>query len=603
MLTYTFSSPFFTGQSRSSQVPSKFDVSLNGRPFMVDLEAGSDSFSRRSIPLLRNQANTGEQFGEGSLNPEELWRRSQDSWDFGAGQTYLDRTGSERRRFRSSKGIDVWKRWAMSLLADTSSKRTSVATNLALQPVGTFLYLLDGASLLRTSTLTGTPTWTTITGTPAAAATSITSDGFNVFTSHSASGVYSATRGAATSSVYNTLPCTLVGYVKGRLMAANGASLYNITSGTVPAALYTQPNSDFTWIGFAEGQTQIFAAGFSGDKSLIYRTQVRQDGTALDAPIIAGELPDGEIVRSIGGYLGFVLLGTDQGVRFCGADAAGNLTIGALVRTTSAVRCFEGQDRFVWFGWSNYDTTSTGLGRLDLSVSISALTPAFASDLMATGQGDVTSVVTFGNVRVFTVSGVGVFAESTSLVASGTLDTGLISYGLSDPKVAVYLDVRLSNFAGTNTSYLAVDGGTFVKVGTRTSTTDDDPFVLGQATGEQFEVRLELTRGTVVTTGPTVTRLTLRAYPKPTRGEIFTVPLLLHESLLDRLDNTIRMDVQKVLDELLSLQDSRALVIYQIGDQSHTVLIDDTSFVYSHRTASGRAWNGTCLVKLKRLAG
>ena len=192
-LSVLLDAPFFTGQSRSEQVPGKFDVSLNGRNYMLDLQAGSDSFSRRSIPMLRNQANTGEQYGEASLNPEELWRRSQDSWDHGAGQVYLDREDSDRRRFRSSKGIDVWTRWEMSLLPDTDVARASANTNLHLQSAGDTLYLTDGTGLLRTTDLAA---WTAVTGTPNAA-TSLTSNGYDVWTSHGASGVYATTRGAA----------------------------------------------------------------------------------------------------------------------------------------------------------------------------------------------------------------------------------------------------------------------------------------------------------------------------------------------------------------------------------------------------------------------
>jgi hypothetical protein len=600
-ISAVISSPYFTGQTRSEQVPAKWDVSLAGRGYMIDLNAGDDTFSRRSIQLLRNQANTGDQFGEASLNPEELWRRSQDSWDHGAGQTYFDRPDSDPRRFRSSKGVDVWDRWTLSLLPGTAQKRASVNTNLQLEPAGSNLYALDGASLLRTTDLT---TWTAVTGVPATAPSSITSDGFNVFTAHGADGVFKTTRGAAGTTSYATGAVSLLGYVKGRLMAAQGSSLYNITaSGTLPAALYTQPNSDFTWVGFAEGPAAIYSAGFSGDKSLIYRTAIKADGTALDTPIIAGELPDGEIIRAIRGYLGFVLLGSDRGVRFCATDSAGNLTIGALIPTGSAVRCFEGQDRFVWFGWSNYDTSSTGLGRLDLKTFVERLTPAYASDLMATGQGAVTGVVTFADQRVFAVSGLGFYAQTAGLVASGSLDGGLISYGLSDPKVAVFVDVRLADESGSNTTALAVDGGAMTTLGTRAEgSSDNEAFHAGQVTGETFEVRVTLARDSAAPTiGPVVSRVTLRSYPKPARGEIFTWPLLLHEAVVDRTDAQVRVDVQAEMNALLTLQRSRALVIAQIGSESHTVLLDDSVFLYSHRTSDGRAWNGTHVVRLKGL--
>jgi hypothetical protein len=590
----TFATPYYEGAARSLEVPFRFDCSLNGRSYMIDT-ARLEEFSRRSIPLLRQQADQTGAPGEQTLSAEELWRRSQDDWSHGAGQAYLDRAESDNRRFRSSKGIDVWTRWAMSLLPDTASRRASAATNLALQPVGSFLYLTDGAALQRTTDLT---TFTAITGLPATAPSSIASDGFNVFTAHGANGVYSTTRGAAGASLYNSVAVTLLGYVKGRLMAASGAVLYNITSGTTPAALYTQPNSDFSWVGFAEGPNAIYAAGFSGDKSLIYRTAVKQDGTALDVPIVAGELPDGEIVRAIGGYLGFILLGTDRGVRFCATDANGNLTVGALIRTPRAVRCFEGQDRFVWFGWSDYDATSTGLGRLDLSVFSGPLTPAFASDLMATGQGAVVSVVTFRDRRIFAVDALGFFEQTADLVASGTLDTGFITYGLPDLKTAVYLDVTLAAAIDENRAYLSVDGGTFVQVGTR-SGASVDPFPVGELSGEKFEIRHELVNVAGVDVGPTVTRYTLRSYPRPGQGELFTIPVLLHEQVTTVNQGAHYQQPSEEFGALVELRETKQLVTLQLGLESHTVLLDDALFAYSHRTIGNDDWNGTALLRLK----
>jgi hypothetical protein len=596
-LALTFSDPYYTGESRSTDVPGRYHCSIGGHAYMIDT-ARLQEFTRRGIPLLREQADNTGAPGEQTLSPEELWRRSQDDWSHGAGQTHLDRKDSDNQRFRSSKGIDVWTKWQMGLLPDTTQVRASTNTGLELAAVGSRLYVIDGAALAYSTNGT---TFTAVTGLPAAAPTSIATNGFDVWTAHGASGVYATNRTTGASTSYNAVAATLVGYVKGRLMAANGASLYNITaSGTAPAALYTQPNTDWRWTGFAEGSNAIYAAGFSGDKSLVYRTAVKQDGTALDIPIVAGELPDGEIVRSISGYLGFILLGTDKGVRFAAADASGNLTIGALIRTTQPVHCFEGQDRFVWFGWSNYDGTSTGLGRLDLTVFISSLTPGYASDLMVTGQGVVRSVVTFGNKLYLTVDGLGVYAQSVNLVASGTLDTGLISYGLPDLKTAVYLDVKLAAAVDTNNAYLSVDGKGFALVGQRAGSAVA-PFVVGEMSGETFEIRHELVNTGGDATGPTVTRWTLRSYPRPSQGEQFFVPVLLHERVETRAGSE-HYDPTEEFEFLVGLRESKRLVTYQIGSASHTVTVDDALFQYSHLTKNGRAWNGTALLRLKSYA-
>ncbi len=596
----TFRQPYFTGTSRSEQVPGRFDVSINGRPYMIDRAAGAEAFNRRPIPVLRQQADNSESFGEQTLSPEDAVRRSQESWDHGAGQDNLDRPESDTRRFRSSKGVDVWTRWALSLLPDTSSQRASAATNLLIEPSGNVLYAVDGASLIWA---TAPPTWTTVTGTPATAASALTSDGYNVWTAHGPDGVFVTVRGTAGTASYNTLVARVLRYVRGRLMAANAGSIYNITAGgTPPAALFTHPNTDFAWVGFAEGRNVIYAAGFSGDKSLIYRITIRQDGSGLDVPVIAGALPDGEVVRSIDAYLGFVLLGTDKGVRFCSSESDGSLVVGSLIRTPQPVRCFEGQDRFVWYGWSNHDGTSTGLGRLDLQTFTAPLTPAYASDLMVPGQGAVTSVATFGDRRYLAVSGLGIYRESVNRVAVGTLDAGRLTYGVSDSKIAFFLDVRTRDGLGGHKAHLAVDGGVFVQIGTRTGRAEDEPFQAGQVAGESFEVRLELNRDADVTKGPTLTRYTLRAYPRPRRGQLFQVPLLLTERVLVRGDQEHHQNPQAELDAFMRLQDSRQLVIYQVGMESHTVLVDDSTFIYGTPTGDGRAWNGTLVVRLKALA-
>jgi hypothetical protein len=87
--------PFYTGEisELSLQVPSLYPVGLAGRGYNLDLDMGQ--FAHVSIPLLKPQQDAGNQVSESSLNPEGLWRRSQDSWHKGAGQTYLDKPDSD----------------------------------------------------------------------------------------------------------------------------------------------------------------------------------------------------------------------------------------------------------------------------------------------------------------------------------------------------------------------------------------------------------------------------------------------------------------------------------------------------------------------------
>lgn len=608
-VTELLNAPLFTGTTAvSGEVPGKYPVGLNGRGFLLDLT--SNEFRHVTVPLLRDQSDQSERPGEASINPDDLWRRTNATWHKGAGQRNWDSRDSDGARFYTSKGINPWDEGQITLLPAVDEKKTSSNTNLALAVAGSHLYLIDGTSIQYTQDVTAdTPTWSDITGEPATAPSGITSDGYSVYTAHGSDGVYVTTRGGASTASGVTGTVTGIKYVNGRLFAWDDESIYNVTdvdTGTpaaLPSALLEHPNSDFDWVDVAAAAGHYFLAGFSGDKSLIYRTGVKADGTALDTPVVAGELPDGEIVRSIQGYLGFVLIGTDKGIRFGQPDADGNLTLGALIDEATEVRCFEGQGRFVWFGWSQYDATSTGLGRLDLS-TFNGTTPAFASDLMATEDGDVTSVVTFQGIRVFTVSGDGVFAEDTDLVASGTLEVGRIAYGIYDQKVSMFVTVNHEPLAGSIAMAMARDGGDYATVGVTNSTADtvESTFATNRARAEQFDLKITLSRDSSDNTeGPTVGRITLRSYPSAQRSSRIIVPLLLGKSQKLHSGSTHGRSVTDDLAFLAALEDG-APVSYQEAGQTHTVVVEEHEWRPHHLEDDRKSFNGTYLVQLKKFA-
>lgn len=603
--------PLSDGTSGTSPlVPGSYDVAINGRPYMIDWKyAASENFARESIRLLKPQVDDSGKISEASLNPEEFARQGQESWHKGAGQTFSDRDDSDPARFRSSKGIDPWERWEMSLLPTTIQGVSSANTNLFVASAGKYLYYTNGAVLKYASpspTAAAFTIATTVTGTPAGTITSLASDGFNVWIACTADGLYTSAQSITTASQQVTTALSsnsVVAYVKGRLMVSKDNAIYNVTAAgpaALPTALFAQANTDFVWTGFAEGIGQIYAAGFSGDKSLIYKTAVLTDGTALAAPSVAGQLPDGEIVRSIQGYLNFILLGTDQGVRFAVADDNGDLTIGALINLGVSVRCFEGQDRFVWFGWSDYDSTSTGLGRLDLS-ELNGSAPAYASDLMATGQGTVVSVCTHAGKRVFGVSELGIYAQDTNLVTSGTLDGGLITYGLPNAKVATGADVRFEPLDGTVAVALSTDGGSFTTLGTKSTADATSLWVsAGNTKGETFELRFTLTRDAVTTVGPVVTRSTLEANPAPGRGAFITIPLLLFDSITLANGTKAAMDTAAEEAALVALEVAGRAVSLQTGAETELVYLEDHRFVVEAYNRTRDGWNGTFVARFKR---
>jgi hypothetical protein len=601
-ITNSFTEPFFTGGTVVSQVPAIYEVAVDGRGYFLDLESPySQGLKHSSIPLIRQQADQADEPGETSLNPEDLWRRSVDTWHLGAGQTYLDASDSDRGRFRRSKGIDPWTQGQITLHQATDQKVTSTNDVQLLAVAGGYLYLLDGDTLQYTLDIDAA----SFTGVGGVFnnARSIASDGYNVWVVDDTD-LYYTNRGTTTYTAWlpTPQPGSLVRYVKGMLFVVSGTTIYNPgAQDTNAVQVFDHPNRDWTWVDIAEGPNAVYLGGYAGDKSIIYRTAFNTTLSVLDVPTVAATLPDGEVVRSLQGYLGFVLVGTDKGLRFAVASSDGGLELGDLIRLTP-VQCFEPQDRFVWFGWSNYDGDSTGLGRVDLR-SLNGTQPAYASDLMATGQGATTSVVTFEDRRVFCVAGLGTFAQSASKVVSGTVDSGLIGFRLSSSKTALFLETQHRQGEGSYQAAISVDESTFVNVGTAAPTSQTEAGLetvsTGQLVGELFEIRFTLNRSPLDDTqAPVIGRSTLRADPQAPRRYKIQVPIMLAETVQGQ-----SFDIAFERQQIKALAQSRRPVNYQEGITSYTVIVEDFEWVPYARTGPYNFdYSGTLNVTLKTLS-
>ena len=600
---------FYTGTGSTQLVPYIFPVAINGRPYMLDTKSGD--FARQFDARVRDSVDQSTEPGESAINPQGLWRRSQASWHYGAGQEYSDTADAEPYRFRSSKGIDVWNRGQLSLLSDVSQVYSSAQDNLYMAVADARIYGTENQTLQFTTDFV---TFTTVTGTAASKLYSIASDGYNVFYSYANGDIDQTNAGTTTSSAYITgIEAGLLRYVKGRLMVAGqGADkhkIWNITtaagsSANNPGTLYTHPNTSFTWKGFAAGQNHIYAAGVAGNKSIIYKTTIQADGTALEIPTVAGELPLGELVTTIDGYLGYILIGLETGFRFCSSDENGNLIIGPLVRTGTATTCFAGIGPYVYFGWSNYDSTSTGIGRLSIADQVAVNQPAYASDLMVTGQGTVLDIHEFGNVPIFTVSGLGAYKQhSTDLVSSGTIETGIYRWGVPDAKFVPKWDLRTEPLNGTVNLAVRSDSGSFNSVGTMASQNSLEATFDGFETKVfEAEARLTLTRSALNSAvGPVVTRWLGRAYAAPLRSQIFSVPVLLHHVITPSNGKDYFVNVDDELDRLRDLVDNPRVVAYQEGDRTFSVVVEDVRWrpIHAYNAHNPWDWDGTCIVIMR----
>jgi hypothetical protein len=487
-------------------------------------------------------------------------------------------------------------------------------TNLKMIEVNGYVYVADGQTLkYSTNPYAATPTWTSVTtGAPTAAINDIITDGKQIYVAYANEGVLMTTIGGASLSDHYATSGGTYNYIKLGFAKGFVLGVHNDTANThvhiIPYAASTSHGTatatlrdpNFVCTGIVGGQNAIYVAGYSNDAGIVYRLGIKTDGT-VDVAIVALELPTGEYPTALHGYLGFVIIGTNKGVRFCSTDSQGNLIAGSLIPTTGTVNGFTAEDRFVWFGYTNYDGTSGGLGRLDLSVFTSANTPAHATDLMYNSTGTVQSVATLSGKRLFTISGVGVVAEdSSSLVASGEIETGTWRWGIPDRKFVAKVDTRATPLIGTITPYLKIDNGDYQQLATWLEQNDTEFTVDGSdAKAIEAAFKFTLTRSTTtVSTGPTLTRWMARAYAAPFRSQVFVVPILLHRSVKAR-NMEYFYDVEEHQSFFDTLISSPRIITLQIGSFSHTVIVEDVAWDSSDAYGTTWQFDGTLVVTLR----
>jgi hypothetical protein len=598
---------FFGGGTTTNLVPDVFPIAIDGHPFLIDQEAGT--FTRGFEARVRDSVDQSTSPGEAAINPQGLWRRGETSWHYGAGQKYADTAEGQDYRFYSSKGVNPWTKGQASLLNAVKESLNSANTNLLLAVTDTRVYVLDGATLRYTTDPFATsPTWTPVTGLPTGTPRDMATDGTNIYLTYAGTtnsfGLWKYTEAGVASNVAYGHQLYYVDFVKGNLMVSGDAAggyatdLYYNPAGNIGGDDYAHPIATWNWVSFAAGQSAIYAAGYAGTRGAIYKITITSAGV-LDQPVVALELPSGEIPLVIYGYLGVILIGTNKGVRYAVADSNSNLTAGSLIPTSGNVVSFTADEKYVWFNWSNYDGTSTGLGRLDLSTFIATNTPAHATDLMHTSTANVLACATFNNKRLFSISGDGIYVEdSANLVASGEIVTGTYRWGIPDRKFVAKFDLRTTPLYGTITPSISLDSGNYTEMSPHTTALATESVATGpQSKFIEATFKLILARGSA-TTGPTLTRWMARAYASPARSQVFRVPILMHHRLHVR-DTDYYFDVESELRSLRDLVTNPRVVNYQENTETFSVVLEDLEFQVADGYQTNWDLEGTCTVTMR----
>ena len=398
-----------------------YDVAVGGQPFFYAIN-DARPYIRQTAPYKKDQFDNGKEPGEQSLTG--WWLRSQSSFHSGSGIKFYDPSAGETvdYRFTDSKGVDVWTKGQVTLLKDTATTHyTSGAMQTNGKPFqiarsikygGTNGVLLwdeyDVDKIAEDGTVTHFLDYAAGTDYPVQA---ICDDGtyaywiVNVLNTGTPrlriykkllTGVSGAGDTLMISDNGITVNTAVMEYVKDRIVMGINNKIYEISSSasTLPSPVYTHSDTDIVFSSITASGPAIYVAGYSGTQSSIFKFTLNTSGVmpTLTTAITAAEMPVGEIIHKIYYYLGYMMIGTNKGIRAAVvSDQDGSINYGPLiVETTQPCYDFAARDRFVWCA-TGVDGAA-GVIRIDLGNEIETLRFAYANDLYVSGTSGYSTV-------------------------------------------------------------------------------------------------------------------------------------------------------------------------------------------------------------------
>ena len=391
-----------------------YDVAVGGQPFFYAIN-DARPYIRQTAPYKKDQFDNGKEPGEQSLTG--WWLRSQSSFHSGSGIKFYDPSAGETvdYRFTDSKGVNVWTKGQVTLLKDTATTHYTsgpIQTNgkpfqvaRSIEYGGTNGVLLwdeyDVDKIAEDGTVTHFIDYAAGTdyavnaicddGTYAYWITNVLNTGTprlriykKLLTGDSGTG-----NTLMISENGITVTTATMEYVKDRIVMGINNKIYEISSSasTLPSPVYTHSDTDIVFSSITASGPAIYVAGYSGTQSSIFKFTLNTSGVmpTLTTAITAAEMPVGEIIHKIYYYLGYMMIGTNKGIRAAVvSDQDGSINYGPLiVETTQPCYDFAARDRFIWCA-TGVDG-SAGVLRIDLGNEIETLRFAYANDLYVSG--------------------------------------------------------------------------------------------------------------------------------------------------------------------------------------------------------------------------
>jgi hypothetical protein len=574
-----------TGRSSQYYDPNtySFDVAIAGLPFIYNI-TDETPYRRSTARWKYERVDQAREPGEQTLD-SGLWVRSQTSFHLGQGIQFQEALegNAEQLRFRyyTGAGIDPWTPGQISLLKKTTklypaSGSTSARTLALPATIAGVDYVLAidcaaaGGSAVRVARVTagGTSTSLILGSALSTEILAAETDGTTLVLV-TANRIYDYDLTAASPTLHehyhiNTANATSASlkYVKNRFMlgisyvtgttpiaavyeltfATHGGGATNLSTITAVANTTTVPIG-WRWSDIAEGRGAIYVSGYAGDKSAIFRIQPDNTG-ALGAAVSVADIPRGEVVHAIFGYLGtFLAIGTSRGVRIAAIADDATIVYGPLIfTTTDPVTCFAARDSYIWAGVKSGVSGASGTYRIYLGSLLDDGSYPYATDISAVGTtGAVNSLGVFpSTAQIFMgIQASGVWLQhATDLVDEGTITTGIVNWGTLEKKAWKRVRVETSTLQGNIEVYAdSNEGRTQIATLTQGNSYNADfglesAYASTQVNGQITFVLYKSTTNN--TTGGVLKGYAIKAIPSPSRSRLIQLPLMCYDFEADR---------------------------------------------------------------------
>jgi hypothetical protein len=619
-----------------------YDVAVGGMPFIYAI-SDARPYIRQTAPFRKEQFDNQTEPGEQSLTG--WWIRSQMSFHGGDGITFFDPAGAAANspaqyRFADSQGVNVFEQGQVTLLKSVVNTHQTTGPIVgtdhqhvnqhvrSIQWSNTNGVLLHDEFDVDKISANGTVThYIDYTGGTDEKVYAICDDGVNAYWvtnkvqggSNKIHMFKKPLTGSSASTADETLMFTATGvivyatmeFIKDRIVLCINNSVYELATNAsaLPSPVYTNPNTNYHYTSVAASGPAIYTAGHSGIYSTIQKYTLSTAGVmpTLTSAVVAAELPAGEIVEKLYYYLGYMMIGTNKGIRVATvSDQDGSINYGPLiVKTTQPVYDFAGRDRFVWSA-SGIGALDGGLIRLDLGTEIEPLRFAYANDLQVqqTTEHYTTGVAFLGTTNrlafttAYNVTDGAIYLESaTELVSNGYLTTGYIRYNTLEPKNFKRLIARGDyEFGSMTLQTITADGTAFDVVSYDSSVppvevTTSNP----QEAQEYLSYKFILFRdGTDSSKGPVMEGYQAKAYIATPRQRIIKFPVYCYDVETDKYNVLTGYDGRAFdrISQLESVEQNGDVVTWQdlTTGESRQALIEQVSF--TRLTPPDRGFNG-----------